>query len=264
MAPAPYAAMYSPARIRLPGNFLPQHPFDNGELKGRDEQLAPWPRTPRVVREHIAAYYAMITHLDAQIGRVLEALEASPYARNTIVVFAADNGLAVGQHGLLGKQNLYDHSVRVPLVIGGPGLPQGRRADTLCYLLDVHPTLCDLTGVPVPATVEGHSLLPALRNPQARVRDSLFLAYRHFQRGVRTDRWKLIKYNVAGKQTTQLFDLERDPWETANLADDPAQAARVRELTVLLRDWMKRTEDPLDIDRPGWGYTGPTTPAAED
>jgi arylsulfatase A-like enzyme len=262
MAPGEYAALYPPERVQVPKNFLPEHPFDNGEMKVRDEALAPWPRTPEIVREHIAAYYAMITHLDHQIGRVMRALKETGLDRNTIVIFAADNGLAVGQHGLFGKQNLYDHSVRVPLVIGGPGLPRGQRADTLCYLLDIFPTLCGLTGVSVPPTVEGKSLAPVLRQPKTKVRDSVFLAYRHFQRGVRTDRWKLILYNVGGKQTTQLFDLEKDPLEMTNLA--ASQPEQVQKLRVLLKDWMKRTEDDLDIDKPDWGHKGKGGEAADD
>ncbi|MCL5745327.1 MAG: sulfatase-like hydrolase/transferase, partial [Acidobacteria bacterium] len=126
MAPQAFRARYSPSRIALPKNFLPMHPFDNGNLKGRDEALAPWPRTPEIVREHIAAYYAMITHLDEQIGHVIKALESSGEADNTIIVFSADNGLALGSHGLLGKQNVFEHSMRVPLMISGPGIPRGR------------------------------------------------------------------------------------------------------------------------------------------
>lgn len=251
MAPKEYTDLYPPDKISVPRNFMPQHPFDNGELKIRDEALAPWPRTPQIVREHIAAYYAMITHVDYHIGRVLKALEDSGHARDTIIVFAADNGLAVGQHGLMGKQNLYDHSVRVPLVIGGPGMPSGKRADTLCYLLDIFPTLCGATGVAVPREVEGRSLMPALKNSSAKIRDSVFLAYRDFQRGVRTDRWKLILYNVGGKVTAQLFDLAKDPLEMNNLAD--TQPARVQELRALMKKWMKDVEDPLDIDQPDWG-----------
>jgi arylsulfatase A-like enzyme len=238
--------LYNPAKLSLPKNFLPEHPFNNGEMKVRDEALAPWPRTPEIVRQHLAAYYAMITHLDAQIGRVLTALEESGHARNTIVVFASDNGLAVGQHGLLGKQNLYDHSVRVPLVIGGPGLPKGQRADTFCYLYDLFPTLCELTGTKAPATVEGRSLRPALQDSKARVRESVFFAYRHFQRAVRNDHWKLIRYNVESKRTTQLFDMQADPWETRNLAD--TNATPVREMNALLQDWMRRTDDPNATD----------------
>ena len=254
MAPREYVDMYPSEKIPVPGNFLPVHPFDNGEMKGRDESLAPWPRTPQIAREHIAAYYAMITHLDAQIGRVLDALEDTGRARDTIVMFAGDNGLAVGQHGLFGKQNLYDHSIRVPLVIGGAGLPRGQRAATLCYLLDLFPTLCDLTGLPIPETVEGRSLAPVLQDPDVRVRDSVYAAFRHFQRGLRTGEWKLIRYHVGGKDTTQLFDLAGDPLETRNLADNPNHAGRVSEMNALLKKWMRETGDPLDLDKPAWGY----------
>ncbi len=246
MAPKEFADLYPASRIELPPNFLPRHPFDNGEMNVRDEALAPWPRTPEVVREHIAAYYGMITHVDAQMGRVLKALEESGQANNTIVVFASDNGLAVGQHGLLGKQNLYEHSVRVPLVIGGPGLPKGKRSDALCYLYDVFPTLCDLAAVPTPPTVEGSSLAPVLRGRTAKVRDSMFFAYRDFQRAVKKDGWKLIVYNVLGQRTTQLFDLRNDPWERHDLAANPAQRQRVRDLTAVLQSWMRRTADKVD------------------
>ena len=252
MAPNRYTDLYPWEKIELPKNFLPEHPFDNGELKIRDELLAPFPRTPEIVKRNIAAYYAMITEVDEQMGRVLEALRQTGRAENTIVVFAADNGLACGQHGLMGKQNLYDHSVRVPLVIGGPGLPKGRKVDSLCYLMDLFPTFCDLAGLKTPASVEGRSLSPLLHGGSKPVRDSVFLAYKNFQRGVRTDRWKLILYNVKGRQTAQLFDLQSDPLEMKNLAAEPAYAAHVRELRGLLKKWMKETADRLDLDKPDW------------
>ena len=264
MAPKDYADLYPPANITLPQNFLPQHPFDNGDMKLRDETLAPWPRTPEVIREHIAAYYAMITHVDAHMGRTLKALEESGEAENTIVVWAADNGLAVGQHGLLGKQNMYEHSIRVPLIVGGPGLPKGNKSDAFCYLYDLFPTLCDLTGIAVPQTVEGSSLAPVLNGKTAQVRDSMFSAYRNFQRAVKTNRWKLILYNVDRKKTAQLFDLLNDPWEMNNLAADPADASRVRELTTLMKSWMKKTDDPVDLDRPDWGVKPEASKAACD
>jgi arylsulfatase A-like enzyme len=248
MAPKGFQDLYPPEKITLPPNFMPEHPFDNGELKVRDETLAPWPRTPEVVRQHIADYYAMITHLDAQIGRVLKALDETGQADNTIIVFAGDNGLALGQHGLLGKQSVYEHSVRVPLLISGPGIPRGRTSGAFAYLLDIFPTLCELTGVPAPSTIEGQSLAPAWKDPKAKVRDSLFFAYRNFQRAVRTERWKLILYNVEGRRTTQLFNIQDDPWEMKNLAGDPAQAERIRQLTALLKDWMKKTDDPVLVD----------------
>ena len=119
--PQEYLDMYDPEDIPLPENFMGGHPFDNGDLKVRDEVLEDFPRDPYKVRQHIAEYYAMITHLDAQMGRVLDTISACGMADNTIVVFAGDNGLAVGQHGLFGKQNMYEHSVRVPLIFSGPG-----------------------------------------------------------------------------------------------------------------------------------------------
>jgi arylsulfatase A-like enzyme len=128
-----FSLRYEPSEIPLPANFLPQHPWDIGEMTCRDELLLPWPRTPERMRAMIAEYYAYISYLDAQIGRVLDALRASPHAENTIVVFAADSGVARGSHGLIGKQSVYEHSVHVPLIISGPGIPSRRdhRRDVL-------------------------------------------------------------------------------------------------------------------------------------
>ena len=248
MAPKEFADAYPPAKIPIPPNFLPEHPFDNGELRIRDEKLAPWPRTPEIVREHIAAYYAMISHTDAQIGRVLKALHDNGLADNTIVIFAGDNGLALGQHGLMGKQNLYDHSVRVPLVLAGPGLARGQRIDALCYLHDLFPTTCELAGLRVPDTVESASLAPLLAGTTRQGRDSVFGAYRHLQRMVRTPRWKLVRYPYANK--TQLFDMQADPWETKDLSADPQQAARIAELNAQLKRWQQRVGDKLDLEHP--------------
>lgn len=242
--PQEYRRMYPPEKIKLPPNFMAQHPFDNGELKIRDENLAPFPRTPEVIREHIAEYYGLITHLDAQIGRVLDALADTGRLDNTIIVFAGDNGLAVGRHGLMGKQNMYEHSIRVPLILAGPGIPKGKRTAAMCYLLDIFPTLCDLTGVTIPTTVEGQSLLPVLHGKPGG-RDSIFAAYRNLMRAVRTERWKLNVYFVKGARTIQLFDLDRDPWEMNNLAEEPAQRERVKEMQALLARWMAEVDDPL-------------------
>ncbi len=244
MAPKEYAELYDPAKITVPSNFQPVHSFNNGEMVIRDEMLAPFPRTPEIVQEHIAAYYAMITHLDAQIGRVLEALEESGRADDTIVVFAGDNGLAVGQHGLMGKQNMYEHSVRVPLVMSGPGIEAGERSDALCYLLDIFPTLCERVDLPAPETVEGRSLAAALRDERAEVGyESLFFAYRDCQRAVRDDRWKLVEYFEPAERVTQLFDLQADPLETANLASAPAMEEEVSRLRGMLGEWQRRVGD---------------------
>jgi arylsulfatase A-like enzyme len=251
--PKRFADMYDWRRIPVPANFEPEHRFYNGHKRIRDEMLTPFPRTPERIQQELALYYGMISEVDFQIGRVLEALRKSGHAEDTIVVFAADNGLAVGQHGLLGKQNLYDHSIRVPLVLQGPGIPAGKRINTANYLHDLFPTLFDLAGLSVPATVESRSLAPLIRNERIRFRDSTFHAFRHLHRAVRKDGWKLISYNVNGVGTTQLFDLKADPLERFNLAGEPAHLGRLAELRTLLRSWSRATDDYVDVDLPDWG-----------
>ncbi len=247
--PREYLEMYDPRDIPLPPNFMPTHPFDNGELNVRDELLAAQPREEREIRRHLAEYYAMITHADAQIGRVMDALEATGQLDNTIIVFAGDNGLALGQHGLMGKQNLYDHSLRVPLIFVGPGVPKGERRETFCYLSDIYPTLCELIGIPVPNSVEGKSLVPAMRDPQTEVRHTMYFAYRGLQRAVRDKRYKLIEYVVQGRRVTQLFDIVQDPWEQHNLA----QELGYRSIVERLRGEMLHWREELDDDQPGLG-----------
>ena len=240
--PKKYLEMYDPAEIELPPNFMPRHPFDNGALDIRDELLAGFPRDENEIRRHIAEYYAMITHADAEMGRVIKALEERGFLDNTIVVFAGDNGLALGQHGLMGKQNMYDHSLRVPLVFCGPGIPEGKRSDAFCYLLDIYPTLCDLIGIPTPDTVEGKSLLPAMWE-DAPIRDTMYFAYAGFQRCVRDRRFKLIEYVVDGERTTQLFNIQADPWEVHNLAGDPAYGSELARLRAAMIHYGQTLED---------------------
>jgi arylsulfatase A-like enzyme len=250
VAPPEYHERSNADRPPLPANFLPQHPFNNGALVIRDEELAPWPRTREIVRQHLADYYAAIEFLDAQIGRILGALEASGRYENTLIVFAADHGLAIGSHGLFGKQNLYEHSMRAPLIIAGPGIPKGRRADALCYLLDIFPTLGDLAGVPAPEGSEGLSLAPVLGGKRRTGRDSIFTAYCDVQRAVRDEDWKLIVYPKVNK--TQLFNLRDDPDELHDLADDPGRAGEILRLTGLLRRWQEQLGDdqPLSSSKP--------------
>lgn len=256
-----YHAMYDADRLPTPENFLAEHPFDNGELRIRDEQLAPWPRTPEIVRRHLADYYAMITHADAQMATVLDALRETGREDSTIVVFAGDNGLALGRHGLMGKQNLYEHSLHVPLLLAGPGVPRGQRRDAFCYLLDIYPTLCDLAGLDVPASVEGASLAPALADAARANRRSLLFAYRHLQRAARDERYKLIEYVVDGRRTTQLFDLQADPFEMSNLADEPALAGRRASLARTLTRWRDELGDTREQGRDFWaGCEAPRQP----
>lgn len=250
VAPKEYHERSNTDKPPLPANFLPQHPFNNGELTIRDERLAPWPRTPDVVRQHLADYYAAIAFLDAQVGRILDALRASGQYDNTIIVFSSDHGLAIGSHGLMGKQNLYDHSMHAPLLFAGPGVPRGCQTDALCYLLDIFPTLGELAGVRAPEGNEGKSLLPVFAGKQKRLRDSIFTAYRDVQRAVRDGRWKLIVYPRINK--VQLFDLETDRAERNDLAADPKHKGEVERLVKDLKDWQKQVGDsqPLRSETP--------------
>lgn len=231
--PEKYKAMYDTAKISLPPNFMTKHPFDNGELKVRDEKLAGFPRTPSEIKIHIRDYYAMITHLDEQIGHIIQALKDKGVYENTIIVFAGDNGLALGQHGLMGKQNVYEHSVKVPLIIAGKNLPKGQTNPDFAYLFDIFPTICDLTEISIPTTVQGQSLFGKNVKP----RNIMFYGYRDFQRAVRKGDWKLIEYKVDGKRTTQLFNLKDDPYELKNLA---GKVSSIKELEMLQKELAKQ------------------------
>ena len=250
--PARLAKRYNPGTVTLPANFRTTHPFDNGELYVRDELLEGMPRRPEAVNQHLADYYAIIAHLDEQVGRLLDELERTGEIENTIIVFAGDNGLACGQHGLMGKQNLYEHSIRVPLILSGPGLPRGQQRHTFCYLSDIFPTLCNLTGIKCPEMVEGKSLLPAIEDPSVHIRDTLHFAYRGVQRAVKQDSMKLIEYVVAGKRATQLFDLSADPLEMNNLAGDPRYRDKLAALRVELRTWRSELKDTQLVGDTFW------------
>ena len=152
----------------------------------------------------------------------------------------------------MGKQNLYDHSVRVPLILCGPGIPSQRRADAFCFLYDIFPTLCQLTNLPAPDSVEGRSLCPAIEDPEAPIRDVLHFAYKDVQRGVRKGRHKLIEYAVDGKCTTQLFDLDSDPLELRDLADDPEYGDLVTGMRKELHRWRTEFGDTEEMGVRFW------------
>jgi len=240
-APTDYYAMYHPADIPLPCNFLPFHPFDNGEMTVRDEMTLPWPRTHERVAGKLARYYASITYLDAQVGRVLQALRETGQFERTVFVIAGDNGLSLGEHGLLGKQNLYEFGgMHVPLVFSGGGIPKGE-SYALAYLYDIYPTVCELAGVPVPCGLDGKSLVPVLQGKSPGVRQFALTGYRDVQRAIRDERWKLIRYPKIDK--TQLFDLQADPHEMNDLAAKPECAVRVKRLTAALEQAQKEFGD---------------------
>jgi arylsulfatase A-like enzyme len=244
-APKEFVDLYPPERTRIPPNYLPEHPFDQGDHRGRDEVLAPFPRTREAVQVHRSEYYAHVTFLDAQIGRILDALEKSGKAANTYVILTADHGLAVGQHGLMGKQNLYDHSTRMPLLIAGPGVPRGKKVDAMVYQHSMFATTCELAGVPVPKTVEFPSLADLIKGKGSEKHDAVFSFYRNFQRAARTKDHKLIVYPEA--RVTQLFDLKKDAWEMRNVAQKPRYSAVKQVLMDRLHQFQRELEDDLPL-----------------
>lgn len=245
IVPEGFPVDYAPASIPLPPNFLPQHPFDNGEMVIRDEQLMKWPRPEADVKTMLAEYYRYISFLDVQVGRVLDAVDASPYAAHTIIVYAADSGVARGSHGLIGKQNLYEHSMRVPLIVAGPGIAVDQRSEALCYLFDVLPTLGKLCGVATPSGSNGREFTAVLKDPSQSARPFLMFGYKSIQKALSDGRWKLIRYPHVDR--TQLFDLQADPYETKDLSALPEHAERIQAMLAKLAAEMKADgdNDPL-------------------
>lgn len=246
-SPPEFVEKYPLDRIKLPENFLPEYPHMEGMGAGRDlrdEKLAPWPRTEHAVKVHRREYYALITHLDAQIGRILDALRASGHADNTVIIFTADHGLAVGHHGLLGKQNMYEHSLRAPLIVTGPGVPAGKRIDARVYIQDVLPTTLELAGVAVPAHVEFKSLLPLIRGERTAQYDAVYAAYMpDKQRAVIVGDYKLIYYPAI--DVYRLFNLKTDPRERHDLIGDPDSGSTIASLKTALAKLERELGGPL-------------------
>ncbi|NNE90254.1 MAG: sulfatase-like hydrolase/transferase, partial [Verrucomicrobiales bacterium] len=235
---------YKNEDMPVPENFLPEHPFDHGNFSGRDEALLDWPRTKEAVQDLLRVYYAVIDDMDAQIGRILETLEKTGQLKNTIVIFSSDHGMGCGSHGLRGKQSQYEHTINVPFVIAGPGIEPGSKSDAQIYLRELYPTTCDLVGAEIPGAVTAKSFAPVLRGETDKHHADIFGYFTDTQRMVRTDDgWKLIHYPKA--ERWQLFDLNTDPHELKNLADDPAMAEKRKSIAAKLAAWQKETGDPI-------------------
>lgn len=249
---APHDPLHWPAGLpesdyreqKLPANFRPQHPFDTGNVGGRDELVVPPPRSEDDVKHERALYVRQVENVDRQIGRIVQALADAGKLERTIIIFSSDHGLALGSHGLMGKQNQYEHTLNVPLVLAGPGIPAGRRFAAQAYLRDLYPTVCELAGVPVPPSLHALSLVPVLRDEVAEVRDAIFGFFTDTQRMVReADGWKLIWYPQA--QRYQLFNVATDPDELRDRVNEPTQQERFTRLRARLTEWQREHRDPL-------------------
>ncbi|MCF7955700.1 MAG: sulfatase-like hydrolase/transferase, partial [Phycisphaerae bacterium] len=210
------------------------------------EKLAPFPRTEYSVKVNRQEYYAIITHMDAQVGRILDALEKSGKADNTYIFFTADHGLACGQHGLLGKQNMYDHSMRVPLMVCGPNVPKNKKLDMPVYLQDIMATTLDLADVKKPDHVQFNSLMPLIKGEKKSSYDAVYGAYEpESQRMVTEGDYKLIMYPRIKK--VKLFNIKVDPKEMKNLAADKKYAPVIAGLFKTFNKLQKETGDLLEV-----------------
>lgn len=282
----------NPKQPPLPANYLAAHPFENGHLDVRDEIEASgvWRhRDATTIRNEIGRDYACSENIDIQIGYVLEKLKSMGELENTYIIYTADHGIAVGRHGLQGKQNLYEHTWRVPMIAWGPDIKRGARAPGNVYLLDLLATFCDLSGVPTPETQEGTSFKPILTGAKECIRDVLYGVYnggsKPGMRCVKKGDWKLIQYDAmdGAIHKNQLFNLAENPNELlpehlnpetiqlightpspaeTNLADDPKYAEKLAEMQGLLLSEMRRLDDPWRLwNQPEDGLTPPVKPA---
>jgi arylsulfatase A-like enzyme len=247
-SPKEYVDSYNPEELQIPDNFLPEYPYNESIGSGRelrDERLAPFPRTEYAIGVHRQEFYAIISHMDTQIGHIIDALEEKGKLDNTIIIFTADHGLAVGQHGLVGKQNMYEHSIRVPFIITGPGIPAGQVNEASIYLQDVAPTVIELAGGEVPVAYQFQSLLPLIHGETSRGYPAIYSTYLQKQRAVVEWPYKLILYPDISK--IRLFHLRDDPYETEDLADNADSEPVIRRLMQRLTELQRETGDELEL-----------------
>lgn len=259
-SPKEYIDRYPLSRIKLPENFAPKYKYQDeiGCGKGlRDACLSPFPRTEFAMKVQRQEYFALITYMDDQIGRILQALKESGMADNTYIVFTADNGMTIGQHGLMGKQNMYDPSVRVPFMIVGPDVKKGAKSDIPIYLQDAMATALDLADAPTPEYIEFKSLKPLLSGKTDHY-DSIYGGYKNLQRMITKGSWKYITYPTCGGE--YLYNLKADPQEMNNLATNPEYAAKIKVLRTALLAKSREFNDPLDYNNPveSWKRAAPS------
>ncbi len=250
-SPKEFVDMYPLEKIEVPESFIPEYPYKDAigcSPVLRDEALAPFPRTEYSIKVNRQEYYAIITHMDVQIGRILDALETSGKADNTYIFFTADHGLAVGNHGLAGKQNMYDHSIRPPLLVAGPGIPEGGRISAAVYLQDIMASSLEIAGVQKPEYVRFNSFMPLIRGERTEsLYPAIYGCYTDEQRMIRNENFKLIIYPKIKK--LRLYDIQNDPLELVDLIDKNEYASIVSDL---LKDFQKlqvEYEDNVKLDK---------------
>ncbi len=237
---------YQSDSMQLPENYLAVHPFDHGNFDGRDEALLPWPRSKDAVKDLLRVYYSVIEDMDNQIGRIILHLDQTDQLRDTLIIFTSDHGMACGSHGLRGKQNMYEHTINVPLILSGPGVAPGTTSSAQVYLRELYPTTCEISGIPAPDSVSASSFAASIADPSLEHHNDIFGYFKDTQRMIRTDDgWKLIRYPQIDHW--QLFDLNEDPFETKSLfrSGDPNHLRQFEHLQKKLNGWRIKMNDPL-------------------
>lgn len=250
-SPKKYVDMYHPDQIAVPKSFIPENPYNeimDAGRKLRDERLAPFPRTEYSIKVNKQEYYALTTHLDDQIKEIMKSVEKNGLKENTYIFFTSDHGLAIGEHGLMGKQNMYDHSMRVPLMVIGPNIPKGKKIDADIYLQDIMATVLELAGVQKPEYIEFNSFMDLIKgNKKTSNYASIYGTYKEkSQRMIRKDNFKLILYPKGNKLL--LFDLNNDPNELNDLSSNPEYKQKIKSLFTALISKQKEMGDDLIID----------------
>lgn len=261
----------------LPVNWLPEKLFHDGHPDLRDECKVfgvMERRDELTIRNEKGKEFACIENIDIQIGRVLEALEKTGELDNTYIIFTADHGIAVGKHAYMGKQNLYEHTFRVPFIVKGPNVKKNATSVGNIYLMDLLPTFCDMAGIEAPEGLDGKSFKSVVEGKEQTIRETLYGVYcggtKPGIRCVKNGDWKLVKYDVLDGtvRKTQLFNLKENPNELTiehhspevvamlgntpdanqvDLADDPRYSDKLAEMEALLLEQMEQTGDPYRL-----------------
>ncbi len=227
VAPEKYFDMYSRAAMEAP--FVPENDLDDvpGIIRSYKRNSTTYGVTPKLHKGLLQAYYASVSYMDAQVGRVLDALREHGLEDNTIVVFSSDHGYLLGHHQKFQKQHLFEEATRVPFIVSVPWLKDqhGRGTSKITELVDLYPTLAELTGISAPDTLQGASLNPLLTNTDSSewTKDQAFTISRSGGESIRTDDWRFTQWGF-GEKGMELYDLTKDPGEFTNLAKDPSYA----------------------------------------
>jgi iduronate 2-sulfatase len=248
-APAKYWDLYDPSQLSLPQFLRPPAgaPRYAGKTLGELNQYKPVPRNPpltdELTRTLIHGYYASLSYMDAQVGRVLDEVDRLGFDKNTIIVLWGDHGYHLGDHGMWTKHTNYEQANRIPIIISAPGVTKpGSSSQTLIETVDIFPTVAELAGFPAPngpQPTDGKSLVPVLKDPTSRVRDHAYHCYprgNRLGRAIRTDRYRLVEWKEWAGPTDsveyELYDYQDDPLETKNIAGE--QPRIVAELAAKL------------------------------